>query len=126
MPTITIVFAAIAGLFHILFFLMESIFWMNPKVHKVFGMKSIEEAELFKLSFFNQGFYNLFLAIGVFVGIYLLHSEYILIGKTLVVFCCASMLAASIVLFISKPGMLRGVLIQGLCPLIALACWWFC
>jgi uncharacterized membrane protein len=60
------------------------------------------------------------------VGIYLLHGEYLIIGKTLVLFCSASMLAASLVLLFSKPGMLRGVFIQGLCPLIALICWWFC
>ena len=122
MPTISILFATIAALFHVLFFLMESVFWMNPKVHKTFGMKNIDEAASFKLSFFNQGFYNLFLAIGVFVGIYLLQGELELAGKTLILFCCYSMLAASIVLFISKPGMLRGVFIQGLCPLIAIVC----
>jgi putative membrane protein len=126
MPTVSIIFAAIAGLIHVLFFLMESIFWMNPKVHKGFGIKSLAEAEQFKVSFFNQGFYNLFLAIGMLVGIYLLHGEYLIIGQTLVVFCSASMLAASLVLFVSKPGMLRGVFIQGLCPLIVLTCWWFC
>lgn len=126
MPTVSIIFATIAGLIHVLFFLMESIFWMNPKVHKGFGIKSLAEAEQFKVSFFNQGFYNLFLAIGMLVGIYLLHGEYLIIGQTLVVFCSASMLAASLVLFVSKPGMLRGVFIQGLCPLIALICWWFC
>ena len=126
MPTISIVFATIAGLFHVLFFLMESSFWMNPKVHKTFGVPTLEQAEQFKLSFFNQGFYNLFLAIGMFVGIYLLHGEYLIVGKTLVIFCCASMLAASIVLFVSKPGMLRGVFLQGLAPLVAILCWWFC
>ena len=129
MPTISIIFAAIAGLFHVLFFLMESIFWMNPKVHKSFGIKSVEEANQFKLSFFNQGFYNLFLAIGVFIGIYLGNPHNDIgcvsaIGKTLVLFCCTSMLAASAVLFVSKPGMLRGVFIQGLAPLIAILSWW--
>jgi putative membrane protein len=126
MCSIAIVFAAIAGLIHLLFFLMESVFWMNPKVHKGFGVKSLAEAEQFKISFFNQGFYNLFLAIGMFVGIYLLHGEYLIVGKTLVIFCSASMFAASLVLLVSKPGMLRGVFIQGLSPLIVLICCWFC
>ncbi len=126
MPVVSIVFAAIAGLIHLLFFLMESVFWMNPKVHKGFGISNLQDAEQFKISFFNQGFYNLFLAIGVFAAIYLLLSGYFIVGKTLLLFCCASMLSASIVLLISKPGMLRGVFIQGLCPLIAILCWWFC
>lgn len=126
MPNISLIFASIAALFHVLFFLMESVFWMHPKVHKTFGMKNTDEASQFKISFFNQGFYNLFLAIGVFVGIFLLQGELELAGKTLILFCCYSMVAASIILFISKPGMLRGVFIQGLCPLIAIVCNLFC
>ncbi|HQV79327.1 MAG TPA: DUF1304 domain-containing protein [Chitinophagales bacterium] len=124
MSSISIVFAAIAGLFHVLFFLIESIFWMHPKVHKVFGVTTPELAKQFKINFFNQGFYNLFLAIGVFIGIYLLQGEQAIIGKTLIIFCCASMLAASIVLYISKPGMLIGMLIQGAAPLIAILSWY--
>lgn len=123
MATISLIFASIAALFHVLFFLMESVFWMNPKVHKGFGIKTVEEAEQFRVSFFNQGFYNLFLAIGVFAGIYFLQAAHASAGKALILFCCASMLAASVVLFFSKPGMLRGVFIQGLCPLIAIVCY---
>ena len=126
MPTVSLVFAAIAGLIHVMFFLMESVFWMNPKVHKGFGIKTLEEAAQFKISFFNQGFYNLFLAAGILAGIYLLQIDHTSAGKTLVLFCCGSMLFASLVLLVSKPGMLRGVFIQGLCPLIAIATWWFC
>ncbi|MFN8296959.1 MAG: DUF1304 domain-containing protein [Chitinophagales bacterium] len=120
MTAISIVFAIVAALFHVLFFLMESVFWMNPKVHKSFGIKTVEEASQFKLSFFNQGFYNLFLAIGVFTGIYFLQGEYAVAGKILILFCCASMLGAAIVLLVSKPKMLRGVFIQGLAPFIAI------
>ncbi len=125
MPIISIVFAAIAGGIHVLFFLMESVFWMNPKVHKGFGIKTAAEAEQLKLSFFNQGFYNLFLATGIFTSIYLLFSGYFIAGKTLLLFCCASMFSASIVLLFSKPNMLRGVLIQGLSPLLAILSWWW-
>lgn len=124
MPTISIAFAAIAGAIHVIFFLMESVFWMNPKVHRGFGIKNVSEAEQFKLSFFNQGFYNLFLALGTFAGVYFLQSEDITAGKTLLLFCCASMFSASIVLLVSKPNMLRGVFIQGLAPLAALLSWW--
>ena len=49
MPTISLIFATIAAIFHVLFFLMESVFWMNPKVHKTFGMQNTDEAAQFKL-----------------------------------------------------------------------------
>ncbi|MFN8284610.1 MAG: DUF1304 domain-containing protein [Chitinophagales bacterium] len=123
MPVVSLIFATIAALIHVLFFLMESVFWMNPKVHKGFGVKSLEEAAQFKISFFNQGFYNLFLAIGVFAGLFLLNGKIAVAGIALILFCCSSMLTAAIVLFFSKPGMLRGVFIQGLCPLIAIITW---
>ena len=122
MPQVSIIFAAIAAAIHVLFFAMESIFFMNPKVYKGFGVRSNEDAELLKVSMFNQGFYNLFLAIGIFEGIYLLR-DYTLAGKSLILFCCASMVAAAVVLLFSKKGMMRGVLLQGLCPLIAIVCY---
>lgn len=125
MPTISIVFAAIAAVLHVLFFLMESVYFMNQKVHKGFGVKSLQDAETLKVSMFNQGYYNLFLAGGIFAGIYYRLSEPV-VSKTLILFCCAYMLLASLVLLVSKKGMLRGVLIQGLCPLIAIVSYYAC
>ena len=58
-----LIFAGIALLFHIWAFLMESLFFMNPKVYPLFGARSAEEAQAVKLMTFNQGFYNLFLAL---------------------------------------------------------------
>lgn len=124
MPTISILFAVIAACLHVAFFLMESVFWMNPKAHKNFGIPNLQIAEQFKLTYLNQGFYNLFLAIGVFAGIYFLQSEDMTAGKTLILFCCSSMFGASMVLLVSKPGMLRGVFIQGLAPLASIVSWW--
>src|SRR4051812_7693684 len=119
MPVISIIFALIAAVLHVIFFLMESVFFMNPKIHKGFGVKNLPDAETLKVSMFNQGYYNLFLAGGIFAGIYYMHSEP-LVSKTLILFCCAYMLLASIVLLVSKPGMMRGVIVQGLCPLLAI------
>jgi len=127
MPIVSLVFAGIAACIHVLFFFMESILWMKPNIHKAFGVSNETDAEKFKLTYFNQGFYNLFLAIGVFIGIGILQCCCCnIVGITLIIFCCASMLGASIVLFVSKPSMIRGVILQGLCPLIAIACWYFC
>jgi putative membrane protein len=120
MTAVTLIFAFLAALLHVLFFLMESVFYMNPKVHRNFGVRRIEDAQTLKLTMFNQGFYNLFLSAGIFAGMYLLQTDHIVVGKTLILFCCTSMFLAAVVLFVSKPNMLKGVFIQGLCPLIAL------
>jgi putative membrane protein len=68
----------------------------------------------------NQGFYNLFLAVGVFVAFFLLpHPTLHAAGVMLLLFSCASMLAAALVLVISNPKMARAAVTQGLLPLIA-------
>jgi putative membrane protein len=117
---IAIVFAALAALLHVYIFVMESILWTRPSIWKRFGLKSQADAETIKPMALNQGFYNLFLAIGVFVGFLLLpHSDLHPAGVVLILFSCASMLAASLVLVISNPKMVRAAVTQGLFPLLA-------
>ncbi|MBJ7472991.1 MAG: DUF1304 domain-containing protein, partial [Solirubrobacteraceae bacterium] len=71
MPLSAQILAALAGLIHVYFFYLESIAWTKPSTWKVFGLKSQEEAEITKGLALNQGYYNLFLAIGVIVGVIL-------------------------------------------------------
>ena len=111
--------AALAGLLHVLFFCMESLWWTKPAVAQRFR-NSAEQAENTKLLAFNQGFYNLFLALGVFVGIFLVTRGYPNVGLTLVAWNCASMVGAAAALAVSAPRMMRGVVIQGLFPLLFL------
>lgn len=121
----TQIFALLAGLLHILIFFMESVWFMNPKVHKRFGAKTKEEAEINKLFAFNQGFYNLFLAMGVLGGLAVLHfGGNPIIGYTLVLFNCLSMLAAAGILVMSAgKRMLRAAFIQGIFPLLCILFW---
>lgn len=116
------IFAGLAAVFHILFFCMESLWFMRPQVFARFGAKSQAEAESQRLFAFNQGFYNLFLALGCIAGIVLLQSpEWALVGRTLVIFACACMLGAAGVLIYSSPQkMLRAAAIQGLPPLLTI------
>ncbi|MGH8034689.1 MAG: DUF1304 domain-containing protein [Nevskiales bacterium] len=116
------IFAALAVVFHILFFCMESLWFMRPQVFARFGAKSQTDAESQRLFAFNQGFYNLFLAMGCAAGIVMLQgTEWALVGRTLVLFTCACMLGAAAVLTYSAPQkMLRAAAIQGLPPLLAI------
>ena len=118
------VFALLAAALHVFIFCMESLWFMRPSVHKRFGAATIAEAEARRLFAFNQGFYNLFLAIGIFVGLVLLHISNVTVGRTLVLFSCACMLGAGVVLFFSAGRqMLRAAVIQGIFPLLAWAFW---
>jgi putative membrane protein len=115
---IAIVFASLAALLHVYIFVMESVLWTRPSTWKRFGIGSQDDAATIRPMALNQGFYNLFLAIGVVVGLLLLTFRPGA-GLPIALFSCASMLAASLVLVISNPKLARAALVQGLFPLIA-------
>ncbi|RKH50298.1 DUF1304 domain-containing protein [Corallococcus sp. AB049A] len=121
MPLLAQVFAVIAALIHVLFFVMESIVFSKPKVWRRFGLKSQADADVMKGMAFNQGFYNLFLALGVLVGVVLVHTGAVASGVAAVVFGCACMLAAAVVLVSSNRHFLKASLVQGALPLLAIA-----
>jgi putative membrane protein len=118
-----VVFATLAAVLHVFIFIMESLLWTKPSTWKRFGLASQSDAETLRPMALNQGFYNLFLALGVFIGFALLpQASLATAGLMLVLFCTASMLAASVVLVISQPKLLRAAVTQGLFPLLAVVC----
>lgn len=119
MSTVTKLFAGLSGVIHVLFFLMESVFWTNPTVFRIFTVANAMDAETIEVFIKNQGFYNLFLALGIFTGLALI-TRYPLEARTLIMYICLVMIGASIVLLFTVPAMLNGVFIQGLPPLLAL------
>ena len=117
------VFAALAALLHVYIFVMESLQWAQPKIWRRFGVADQAAAETTKPLAYNQGFYNLFLAIGVVIGLVLIlagrasapvHAA----GLALVLFSLGSMVAAALVLLTTGIKYLRAALIQGTLPLI--------
>jgi len=111
--------AILAGVVHVLIFCMESLWWTTPQVRARFR-QSPEQADATRLFAFNQGFYNLFLAIGTFAGLALVLLGQPGPGLTLVRWNCLFMLGAAIVLVVSAPQMQRGAFIQGAAPLLFL------
>ena len=120
---IATVVAALAALLHVYIFLMESVQWTQPRVWKRFGVPDQAAADTTRAMAYNQGFYNLFLAIGTVIGLVLYwagadDTTLRVAGFTLVLFSLGSMLAASLVLLTSGGRYLRPALIQGTLPLI--------
>ena len=111
--------AILAAVVHVLIFCMESLWWTTPKVRARFR-QAPEQADATKLFAFNQGFYNLFLAIGTFAGLALILLGQPDSGLTLVSWNCLFMVGAAIVLAASAPQLRRGALIQGTAPLVFL------
>ncbi len=115
------VFAGIAGLIHIVIFLFESVLWNRPSTWKRFGVTTKEEADVLRPMAYNQGFYNVFLALGAGAGLVMLASSNVQqAGAALTIFVLLSMLLASIVLLFSNPKLARAAAFQGAAPLIGL------
>jgi len=120
---IATVFGALAALLHVYIFVMESVQWSQPRIWKRFGVPDQAAADTVKPMAYNQGFYNLFLAIGAIIGVVLFwaggeDTPLSAAGSALVLFSLGSMVAASLVLVTSGRRYLRAALIQGTLPLI--------
>lgn len=119
MLIIGLFFAAAAAAFHIFIFSLESLRWTEPATRKIFGVASEKDAVTMKALAFNQGFYNLFLALTTLIGIALLLAGLSTVGITLVFAGTAMMLAAALVLVLSDRTKMRAAALQGGLPLLA-------
>lgn len=105
---ISFIFFGLAGFIHIGFFIFES--FILPK-------KDGYSPQV-KIWAFNQGFYNLFLAIAMFMGLYYVRQFDIKTAGAFVSFSGLSMIAAGLVLMYSYRKMWKMALVQMVPPMI--------
>jgi putative membrane protein len=119
---VALVAAVVAAVIHVLFFVLESVLFRRPAVWRRFGIASQRDADTIGPWALNQGFYNLFLALGGFAGAIAVGLGDDTIGRTLIAFASACMLGAGLVLVITggRP-FLRAAAVQAVPPLVALA-----
>jgi len=110
-------FAVLAALLHVYIFVLESFRWTEPSTRKAFGVSEADARVLAPMAY-NQGFYNLFLAITTLVGVAILEPEHVA-GSALALAGTGSMLAAAIVLVTHDRTMVRAALTQGTLPALA-------
>lgn len=120
MITVALICAGLAAVLHVYIFVMESVTWTTPRTRAVFGTTA-DEAQTTKMLAFNQGFYNLFLAVITGAGIAAIVLGHRAVGAALVFAGVGSMLAAAFVLIASSRDMTRSAVVQGFFPLIAVA-----
>lgn len=114
-----LVLSSVAALVHVYVFYLESIAWGSPRARATFGTSPAEAAATRSLAF-NQGFYNLFLAVAVALGVILIGTGEGTIGTTLVFVGTGSMAAAAVVLLLSAPEKYSAAMKQGLPPLLGI------
>jgi putative membrane protein len=115
-----VVGALLASALHVAFFVVESLRFRSPSTWRAFGLKTQEEADAVAPMAFNQGFYNLFLAIGTVTGVVVLLAGEKTIGWALMLFGCGTMAGAALVLATSTTGLVRAALLQGVPPTLCI------
>ena len=113
-----LVFAALAALVHVYIFWLEALAFRTVG-RKVFGAPA-DQVDAMAPWAYNQGFYNLFLAIGTIAGIGVTGGGNHDAGLALVTFGTGSMLTAALVLIGSDRSKLRAAVVQGLFPALCL------
>jgi len=121
MLTAGMVLAVLAAALHVLIFYMESIAWEGPLARKTFG-GTPEEARPHAFYAFNQGFYNLFLALQAIIGVVLAALGHTAIGAALMLAGTGAMLVAAIVLALASALHRSAAAKQGIFPLLAVSC----
>lgn len=120
LSVVAVVLLGLAALIHVYIFVLESVLWTRASTRRTFGVRTAEDAETLKPMAFNQGFYNLFLAIGTAVGIALFVTGVMQAGAALLFLAGGSMVAAAVVLVLSSPKLWRAAAIQGVLPLLGI------
>ena len=128
MNLVALVFSTLTIVIHVLVFVGESLLWGNPllmervlsKIDAPSGISLSDQAQILEVLFYNQGFYNLFVALGGAGGLILYKYGRIQEGAVLVCYMCLFALGAGVVLA-STTTAYPAAVIQGLPPLIALA-----
>ena len=117
MTIIAVVLAVAAALLHVYIFVLEAFRWNEPSTRRTFGVSEADAPVLAPMAY-NQGFYNLFLAIITLVGVLMIDAEHVA-GTALALAGTGSMLAAAVVLVTHDRSMVRAAATQGTIPLLA-------
>jgi putative membrane protein len=114
------VVAVLVGLSLVVAGVLESFFFRRPELYPIFLIRP-EDVTAVRLWTVNQGFYNMCFGAAALGGVVFLHVGNVTVGRTLVLFTCASMVVLGIVLVVSERRLWLSALGQAIPPLIVLA-----
>jgi putative membrane protein len=113
------------ALLHLYIFVLESFLWGKPRTNQVFGLRPAD-VEVTRPLAFNQGVYNLLLAVAVIAGWSLwmgvpAFDKGPFAGKVLMVYGLGSVAVAGLTLLSSAPKLWLSALVQLVPAVVALA-----
>lgn len=121
MSVLIYIASGLAVLVHIGIFVLESVLWERSATRKLFNL-SESDASATAVFAYNQGFYNLFLALIVAAGVVVRSGSNPDAGNALIIAGTVAMAGAAIVLVTRSPDKLSAAIGQGLMPAIAAIC----
>lgn len=116
-----LVLVGLAAAVHVVIFYLQSLAWTSERARAVFGMTEQQAGATRELAF-NQGFYNLFLAVMAAAGMVVWGVGEAHAGLALIAAGAGSMSLAALVLFASSPDKRGAALKQGTLPVLGLIC----
>lgn len=115
-----LVLTGVAAVIHVYIFYLESLAWTGRTARAVFGIRDDRQAEDTRQLAFNQGVYNLLLAIWVLLGTVLIAFGATTVGMTMVYVGAGSMVIAGLVLLATDRRKASAALKQLAAPLLGL------
>lgn len=101
MALVAWIFASIAAAIHVLVWAWEALLIGRPSVHQgVFGVPAADVPAI-RLWAFGVGFYNLFLGVGLLLGVALWITGQVPVGRALVLYVTAFMALSGVVLLVA-------------------------
>lgn len=88
---IALMFISLVALLHVYIFYLEVFAWEKPAARKVFGEASVEELAITRFFAYNQGVYNLLLAIIAGIGVAMRNPALMLAGAGSMVVAAAAL-----------------------------------
>ena len=96
------VLAVLEGIVLVTVGVLESFFFRNSAFHPIFLINP-DEYDAVRLWTVNVGWYNIFMGLGVIVGVILASTGRVAAGRAIVLFGCVLHVLLGITLFISEP-----------------------
>lgn len=120
MVVVGLVLTGVGAVIHLYIFYLESLAWTGPRARAVFGVRTDQQAQDTRQLAFNQGFYNLLLAVWVLLGTVLIAFGWTTVGTTMVFVGAGSMVAAGLLLLATDRRKASAAITQLGAPLLGL------
>ncbi len=119
MNLIAQILAVLLGLMLIGVGILESFLYKHPRTFPIFRIRP-EDQRAVRLWAVNQGFYNMVFGVGSIVGVILVNTGEVVVGRTLVLFVAASHIVLGIVLGVTEPKLWRSAVGQAGVPVLVI------